>query len=50
MQNFPSNHFTLRTRLLHFSTNCHSHYLKVSRSFPLRLPPVEECIRADAKL
>ena len=36
LENFSSNHFVLRARLLWRTTRCHSWYLRGQRSFPLR--------------
>ena len=49
MQNFLSDHFALRARLLRFPTRCHYWYHRGRRASPLMIPPAKERSRADNK-
>ena len=50
MRNLLSDYSALREGLFRCPTCCHTHYLRVSRAFPLRIPPTKEYSRADDKL
>ena len=47
MQNYTSEKFVIRARLLICPTRCHTWYLRLRGAFPLKLPPAAELSGVD---